>query len=281
MFSVFISAKSLENICIQEMCKSDQEKSEWFLLLTKQNVIYLDKNIYNEWEYGDPLFVFSESYQVEFKPANADYNSIVSTRPDSLLDEPQGAFLLDIDKETADTLQNKYGIVCQSTNDLDRCPLLEPACMFSLTASEKDHSWKELFNNENKIPSNSIIIVDRYLFGFEKVHRSGYYDGLTNIKEILRSVLPESLSCSYQVLILFDSNQSTSDNYYNFDDLANNLDDFKKSLCKPYEINIEIFSVSKGCFNYDETHNRKIISNYFICSAEHLIKAFHKDGSAI
>ena len=108
MFRVFISAASLEKLCLEEMSKDQNKQNSWFLLLSKQNIIYLDKNIYDEWEYNDALFTFSESYQIEFQHSKMDYNTLAKESPETLLAEPQGAFLLDVDKETEKYIQKKY-----------------------------------------------------------------------------------------------------------------------------------------------------------------------------
>ena len=281
MFRVFISAASLEKLCLEEMWKDQNKQNSWFLLLSKQNIIYLDKNIYDEWEYSDALFTFSESYQIDFQHSTINYNTLAKESPETLLDEPQGAFLLDIDKETAKSIQEKYGIICQSTEGLNECPLSSNECKFSLFRNMNNHSWKELFEKGAKVPSNALIIVDRYIFGWENKLKSGYIDGVENIKQIMKAVLPATLSCDYHVLILFDSSSST-DRYFELQKVAQQLEKYKTQVLKrPYNIIIELFSVTYKCANYDDTHNRKIISNYFIGSAEHLLKAFKNDGKAI
>lgn len=281
MFKIFISASSLERLCLEEMSKEQEQRSSWFLLLSKQNIIYLDKNIYDEWEYGDALFTFSESFQINFKPSNVNYNTLAKESPHSLLVEPQGAFLLDVDKDTAKSIQDNYGIICQSTDSLNECLLSSNECKFTLFKDTNVHSWKELFEKGAKVPSNALIIIDRYIFGWEGNLMSNYGDGVENIKQIMKAVLPASLSCDYHVLILFDAS-SSKDRNFELGKVAQQLESFKTNVLKrPYNVILELYSVTNKCANYDETHNRKIISNYFIGSAEHLLKAFKRDGNAI
>lgn len=279
MFKVFISAKSLERLCINEMSKDKAEQNSWFVLLTKQDTIYLDRNIYDEIDYNDPLFVFSESYSINFKASDINYNEVINNTPELVLNEPNSAFLLDIDKDTALSIQGKYGIICQSTDDLSECSLANQDCNFSLIKNDNDHSWKELFDNGVSVPSNALIIIDRYIFGYENKHKSRYFDGVNNIKQIIESVLPDSLDCDYHILILFDKNGCT-DNDFNLDKVSKDLNWFNKNLGKPYNIIIELYSITNQCSNYDATHDRRIISNYFIGTASHLIKAFRR-GVAI
>lgn len=281
MFKVFISAESLEKICIDEMSKDLKDQSSWFIILTKQHVIYLDKNIYEHLDYTDPLFTFSESYQIEFRKAEVNYNEILKDKPETVLNEPQAAFLLDVNEDAAEMIQKEYGVICQSTDDLTICKLAAPDGKLTLFTGSIEHSWKELFNDGTKMPSNALIIIDRYIFGYESKAKSGYDDGIINIERILLNVLPPTLNCDYHVLILFDEKQS-SDRYFDLSKVDLTLERFKRDYLKrPYNIEIELFSVSSKAYNYECTHNREIISNYFISSADHLLKAFRKDGRAI
>lgn len=280
MFKVFISANSLEKLCIDEMGKDIKEMSSWFLILTKQNVIYLDKSIYDDLDYDDPLFTFSESYQVELKESSVDYNQIITQKPEYVLSEPQGAFLLDVNEDIAGLIQKAFGVICQSTCNLNDCCIAEPEHKMTLFSEETEHSWKELFE-DTSMPSNALVIIDRYIFGYDGKVKSGYRDGIINIEKILSNVLPPVLSCDYHVLILFDEKQS-NDKYFDINKIGLILEDYKKDhLKRPYNIDIELFSVSSKAYNYEDTHNRRIISNYFICSADHLLKAFRKDGRAV
>lgn len=281
MLKVFISASSLEKLCIDEMSLPSKEQSSWFILLTKQNVIYLDKDICQDWSCDDPLFMFSQSYEITLKEASTDYNTDLEANPQDVLNHPHDAFLLDIDQAKADAIQRQYGVVCQSTKDLSFCDVSEKGCHFSLNKGENTHSWKELFADKNRIPANSLIIVDRYLFGYEGKLKSGYRDGVNNIKQILSSALPDSVNCDFHVLVIFDARSSTDHNF-DLDAVAKELEGYKVNvLKKSYPVDIELFSVSSKNLQYGETHNRRILSNYYIVTADHLLKVFKRDGSSI
>ena len=282
MFKVFISIEALTKLCVEEMPKEKDRQCPWFLLLTKQNIIYLDRNIYDEWEDPkDPLFIFSESDQNGFRKSPMEFNSIIKNTPEVVLSEPQGAFLLDVDKVTAESIQNNYGVICQSTTDLAECSLITNECKLTLLQNSTNHSWKELFKKGVSVPSNSLIIVDRYIFGYEGKLNSNYGDGVENIKQILQCILPKTLSCEYHVLVLFDAN-SSKDKCFDIKKVSKQLENFKNNVLKrPFNVEIELYSVTNKCANYEDTHNRKIISNYFMCSADHLLKAFRHDGTVI
>ena len=132
MFKVFISASSLERLCLNEMSLPLKERSNWFVLLSKQNVIYLDKDIYSTWTLDDPLFMFSQSFGITFKEAESNYNDVAANNPTSFLEHPHDAFLLDLNPEQAEDIKNKFGVMCQSTQDLSNCPIAESGCHFNL-----------------------------------------------------------------------------------------------------------------------------------------------------
>lgn len=281
MLKVFISASSLEKLCIDEMSLPSKEQSSWFILLTKQNVIYLDKDICQNWSCEDPLFIFSQSYEISLKEAPVDYNVDLEANPQNALNHPHDAFLLDIDQTKADAIQNQYGVVCQSTKNLSSCVVSEKGCHFSLNKGESTHTWSELFADKDRVPANALIIVDRYIFGYEGKLRSSYRDGVSNIQQILSSALPDNVDCDFHVLVIFDALSSTDLNF-NLDAVAEELEDYKVNvLKKPYQVEIELFSVSSKNLQYGETHNRRILSNYYIVTADHLLKVFRRDGSSI
>lgn len=281
MFKVFISASSLERLCLNEMSLPLKERSNWFVLLSKQNVIYLDKDIYSTWTLDDPLFMFSQSFGITFKEAESNYNDVAANNPTSFLEHPHDAFLLDLNPEQAEDIKNKFGVMCQSTQDLSKCPIAESGCHFNLVKNCRGHSWSELFADSSKIPSNSLIIVDRYLFGYEGRLHSGYVDGVNNIKQILSAALPQNISCDFNVLIIFDAESSTDHNF-DLDAVASELEYYKTNdLRRPYNIDIELLSVTSQCPRYEETHNRRVLSNYYIVYAEHLLKAFKQYGESM
>ena len=278
MFKVFISSKSLERLCLEERDKNKADQNAWFLVLSKQKAVYIDKNVYEEWghddDYGDdPLFLFSKDYDVDLKESGIDFESMANPSNGPFPFEPQGAYLLDVSEDTANAIQNDYGIICQSTDDLTKCPLSEGGRMFSLRKDERGHSWKEIISSEPALPSNAIVIIDRYLFAYDNANKVGVKEAIANIKNVMRCVLPMQLKTDYHIIILYDEG-SSGDKHYNIKTLARELEEYKDTLKRPYNIVIQFMSIPREYKGYEVTHNRKIISNYFIVSAEHYIKAF-------
>lgn len=278
MFKVFISAASLEKLCVNEMTKNEKDQCEWFLILSKQKAIYVDKDVYADIEADDPLFIFSESYQISFKEADFDFNDL--DNQGTILSNSDSAFLLDLDEGTVSSLQQKLGVICQSTNNLSECALATHSTRLTLITGEKMHSWKELFQSVSRVPSNSLVIIDRYIFGFQKPNH-GYLEGLENIKSIIQNVLPKNLGSPYHILLIFDETDC-SDRYYSRANVIKKLTDFINYTIKPsYSVIIEMLSVNRKSDYYEATHNRKILSNYFSVTAENLLKAFDRNGNGI
>ena len=94
-----------------------------------------------------------------FKTSPVNYNEIVKTAPQKVLDNPQCAYLLDADVDTTDLLQKAFGIICQSTSRLKDCILTSPQSKITLLESEQLRSWKDLFNDGIAIPSNSLPFI--------------------------------------------------------------------------------------------------------------------------
>ena len=57
-----------------------------------------------------------------FKTSPVNYNEIVKTAPQKVLDNPQCAYLLDADVDTTDLLQKAFGIICSVVSFPLPCP---------------------------------------------------------------------------------------------------------------------------------------------------------------
>ena len=105
-----------------------------------------------------------------------------------------------------------------------------------------------------------MIFIDRYLFSDDS---NGILtqDGLDNVYEILNKALPEKLGVDFHVLLIFDAT-AMGKNPLTFEELSLKLEQLRKRIRRPFDIIIEAISINHSDFNYDETHNRRILSNY-------------------
>ena len=135
------------------------------------------------------------------------------------------------------------------------------------------NGWSTVLKSLKGIPSNALILTDRYLF-------SGYYpkagNGVDNVLSILGALLPERFLGEYHVTIVFDNK---NEKYTSFYDVVAQLSTIRQALHRDYPINMEILGITPDCEVYNDLHNRRIVSNYFIVKVEHKMAAFNKNIS--
>lgn len=133
-------------------------------------------------------------------------------------------------------------------------------------------SWKtvlEKFHKGMTPPSNSIIIIDRYLFSYDGGTKTDYKNGIRNVFGILNELLPASFVGDYHVLLVFDD--TTISREATIDDVAKGLQKIKMKLARPYVPTIELLTVNKDVDieTFSKTHDRRIISNYYMIRCNH------------
>ena len=152
--------------------------------------------------------------------------------------------------------------------------------------------WTVYFNKSNQsLPSNALIICDRYVFSADsktspKIAEDILELGLTNIRDILNSLLPKRHNGEYNVLLIFDSstfNQDEQQERKMFMSIVENLRDYgvANKKARHYKIRFDIISIDRNCINYKMLHNRRIISNYFVVRAEYKLRAFKDSVSTV
>lgn len=148
---------------------------------------------------------------------------------------------------------------------------------------DKRFTWKDFFAELYEspcTPSNSAIIIDRYLFAFEKIgeYKSTYKDGLKNLSRIFEGLLPPKINARYDILVIFGADEGLIDRTVTIEDLVDEIYDIVENIDRPYEINVELLAIKKFCSLWADTHDRRIISNYFLIQAPHGFKALKSDG---
>ena len=203
-------------------------------------------------------------------------------------------FILDVDTETARKISSTYGVICHSFNELpEKCPIFQEGVNKYVKEGDTDKDWNNLLLSKYVYPSSSLIFVDRYLFFNDSKndkHRC-HNDAIDNVCAVLKIVLPKSLRReAYHILFIFDQEVKPKDgkgidsvykvNRRKFEDVSRDLKKIKDELEKEknYKIVIEVIalnSIGKNCKDiHEETHNRKILSDYFIIKADKSLKPF-------
>ena len=136
-----------------------------------------------------------------------------------------------------------------------------------------DKGWDSVLDSVERLPSNALLLTDRYLFAFRHPNAG---DGLANIREILNELLPLRFQGDeYHVTVVFDDKSKHAS--YSFDEIATKLNRIKKQLGRAYPIMMEVLGVTPDCAIYNKLHPRLILSNYYLVEAGHKLAAFNAD----
>ena len=265
MFLIHTTEKALKVIC-------SGKYPNWFAIAKKQSKIVI--TLYNNDMFlddDDPINIFMKSYDVSIEPNN-DYIEKIPQDPKSVLNNPCGAFILDIDEKTAKQIELDFGVICQSVSNINDNNLLYSK---EVTSEEREdiHNWNNFLQFIKSTPSNTLIVNDRYLFANDdNISRNGIH----NASKIMDAILPVDFKADYHVLFTFDSLQLKQG--VTFSNIANWLNKEIRGI-RPYTIKLELISVKKNSYLYENTHNRRIISNYSIIRTEHKFNAFYESRS--
>ena len=223
---------------------------------------------------------------------NIESNSqFVHETMDSLnltLQHPNDIYIYPGSRQQAESARKCYGTFvlsssAKSSKNLKRHWDKEPL-------AKSEYSWKEFLNRFHvgeEIPSNALIIIDRYLFSPNE--GMDYRNGIRNLYAILDELLPKTFSEDYQILLIFDDTkfatpkkekQLTREELKEFNErglkfVVKAIKLIIKDL-RPYIPTIEILTINSeaGHEIYSETHDRRIISNYFSISSTRGFSAF-------
>lgn len=211
---------------------------------------------------------------------NDSYLNRIQENPCSILDNPSDIYFVDSSTKR-NCLRENHGVLVSARRAEPATPL--KTSWEKVLRKGEPFSWDTFFRSDviNKvIPSNSLILVDRYMF-------NPLDEGVQNLMDILDSILPATLNGDYHVLLITDNNQITKDGEeVEPQDAVLEIQDVVPSLERPYRILLEVIMIQpleRGYARtpqnialrefYADTHDRHIISNYFIVSADHALSA--------
>lgn len=192
--------------------------------------------------------------------------------PEKVLNNPSALYILDIPVADALAIQRMYGVMCISSGAPDITSLID---VNDEHTTEKKvplgRGWDSVLDSVEHLPSNALILNDRYLF---KTTNAVYGNGFDNIRSILTELLPSELNTKYHIAVIFDRDEI--DPLYNFNSIAKRLNNLVLEFKKPYEIVTEVLGLSEGKEIYYKFHNRRIVSNYFVVKMDYTLAAFNK-----
>lgn len=246
MFKVYISDSVYDRIITTEEKIATVGRSNLYKLLKQQ-----------------PVQILTDKDTERFK-----------LHPENVQKNPSSLYILDISSAEALAIQRTYGVMCVSGDSPNISPLIDVNDIHIAKEQEKlGRGWDSVLDSVEQLPSNALLLIDRYLFAFKRPNAG---DGIANIKDILGELLPKQfLGGNYHVTIVFDN--MAKDEYYSFDEITRLLEDVKQQLNRDYPITMEVIGITPDCSIYNKLHNRMIISNYYLVEASHKLAAFNKD----
>lgn len=208
--------------------------------------------------------------------------------PGLTLQHPNDIYIYPGDKQKAESIRQSYGTFVLSSSARSSKNLRR--YWYEVPLAKSEYSWKEFldrFHVGEEIPSNSLIIIDRYLFSPNE--GMDYRNGIRNLYAILDELLPKTFSDEYQILLIFDDTKFATPNLAKkltprelkeFNErglkfVVKEIQDIKKRI-RSYIPTIEILTINSqaGHEIYSETHDRRLISNYFSIDATRGFSAF-------
>lgn len=246
MFKIIISEQFYGKIKQEEQGWAPQEQSYLYKLLQQQ-----------------PVQLLSAAKTEELK-----------AHPENVLKNPSALYVLDLTPSEALAIKRLFGVMCLSTEQPDISPLIDVNDIHVSNEQEKlGRGWDSVLDSVETLPSNALLLTDRYLFAFRHPNAG---DGIANIHDILDQLLPQQfLGGDYHVTIVFDNMAKHSS--YTFNDIATQLNRLKQHLKRDYPIMMEVLGITPDCAIYNKLHNRLIVSNYYLVEAGHKLAAFNKD----
>lgn len=276
MFVVYTTEDNLIRLC------SEKENS-WYKIIMKIKEVVVSTNNGDNWDTTNQLLQTLHRAGVSICTGDNDFiNQIATNHPEYVLDDPCAAYLLDIDAEKAGKIQTKYGVICQPQTDNSNILVQKGWDIDTAVCASEQKSWKSFFAGHN-CPLNSLVIIDRYFFSSDSGENIDC--SLHNLRYILDALLPAHCPDNViQVSIVFDFktfNHNIDGRDYTIRDLAEDVNRVKRKVGREYAYTLELLSIDSDCFNYKDTHNRRIIANFSITYALHKLKAFYEDNKSL
>ena len=268
MFKVFIAETILRNIILAESQRSNNSRSNLF------KVLKMARSLYVAIDSLDLAWIkqLKDDYGLVADTTRTDYIKSISTKPELVLKNPSSLFILDIPIAEAKKIQVEYGVICRSGVDTNVSILIDVNDEHTTDKNKPlGRGWDTVLDSVESLPSNALILTDRYLF---KTTNARYGNGFDNVRSILTELLPRELNTTFNITVVFD--KDSIDPLYDFQTIAKRLNDIKDEFKRPYPIIMEVLGITGKNNAYYNLHNRRIISNYFVVKMDYSLAAFNK-----
>lgn len=222
--------------------------------------------------HANRTFLYKLLKQQPVKLLDASENAHIKEHQEEVMQNPSALYILDITPMEAQAISKTYGVLCLSAAAPDISPLIDVNDIHIAEARKKlGRGWDSVLDSVENLPSNALLLTDRYLFAFRNPTAG---DGIANIHDILEELLPQQFrGGDYHVTVIF--NDESKHATYTFSEIATKLNHVKQHLERDYPIMMEVLGITPDCSIYNKLHNRQIISNYYMVEADHKLAAFN------
>ena len=268
MFRIFIEETILKKIIDSDSQKPEATRSYLYKVMKQLKKLYVSADAPDK-EWADNL---KRLHCISADYSKSDYIKGIKEHPETVLQNPSSLFILDIPIVDVNNIRTSYGVFCINGENPNIAQLIDTNDEHTTDDNEPlGNGWSTVLKSVKDLPSNALLLTDRYLF-------SGYSqkagNGVDNVCDILDTLLPKKFLGEYHVTIVFD-NKSKNEKYTSFNEITTQLNKVKQALHRDYPINMEVLGITPDCDLYNELHNRRIISNYYIIKVEHKLAAFN------
>lgn len=266
MFTLYTTEDKLTELCL--------EGGTWYDIIRNQRTIYVcNDSDEEEWDISNEILMNLYRGGVEIEVDN-ELAEDIKNDTKSVLELVNPAYILDYSEQEATEISRKYGVIFLPTQNTPEPAIAETGWTLDTSDDSKEQSW-DFFLSGIKTKYNSLVIIDRYFFSSE--YGESLEDSKFNLRSILNILLPKEQMHKFTVSIIFDITKADKE----MQELATEVNKIKKTLVGHTSFDMELISIDSNCYNYDKTHDRFIVSNYFVIDAAHKIKAFRTDKTVL
>lgn len=266
MFTLYTTEDKLTELCL--------EGGTWYDIIRNQkNIIVCNDSDEEEWDESNSVLMNLHRAEIEIEVDN-ELAEDIREDAKNVLELVNPAYILDYSEKEATEISKKYGVIFLPTQNTPEPAIAETGWTLDTTDDSKEQSW-DFFLSGIKTKYNSLVIIDRYFFSSE--YGESLEDSKFNLRSILNILLPKEQMHKFTVSIIFDITKADKE----MQELATEVNKIKKTLVGHTSFDMELISIDSNCYNYDKTHDRFIVSNYFVIDAAHKIKAFRTDRTVL
>lgn len=266
MFTLYTTEDKLTELCL--------EGGTWYDIIRNQkNIIVCNDSDEEEWDESNSVLMNLHRAEIEIEVDN-ELAEDIREDAKNVLELVNPAYILDYSEKEATEISKKYGVIFLPTQNTPEPAIAETGWTLDTSDDSKEQSW-EYFLSGIKTKYNSLVIIDRYFFSSE--YGESLEDSKFNLRSILNILLPKEQMHKFTVSIIFDITKADKE----MQELATEVNKVKKTLVGHTSFDMELISIDSNCYNYDKTHDRFIVSNYFVIDAAHKIKAFRTDKTVL